>query len=368
MNSYQNFELEDFLGDEFFIEWVLKPKAEHIAFWESWLLQHPEKADIVQRSVLTIQSLAVKPGCGEFSDQDLATIIENFEEQTAYRPKASIGFFSYSNWKWVAAAAIVLVSLTLIFYSKYNSSDSLSVRTQGAHLSVEEDAVKSKKMVKVENRSQQSQLFVLSDGSVVILKPKSALSYHEEFHGPNREVFLSGEAFFDVKKNPASPFLVHTGNVITKVLGTSFTIRAYPGVNEFKVLVNTGKVRVFTMKPAPAAEAGINAVAGVTLMPDEQAMLLPNGSGFRKTVIAAVPMLSPQKAARVFAFKDTPLPQIIARLEEAYGVKIDYDRSKYADARITASLSELPLTDKIRAICTAIDASYVFSTEGIKIR
>jgi transmembrane sensor len=69
----------------------------------------------------------------------------------------------------------------------------------------------------------------LPDGTTVVLNKKSKLSYPVEFTGSTREVFLTGEAFFDVAHNPSKPFKVHTGVFVTKVLGTAFSIKAYPG-------------------------------------------------------------------------------------------------------------------------------------------
>lgn len=84
----------------------------------------------------------------------------------------------------------------------------------------------------------------LPDGSTVLLNKKSVLKYPSAFTGHSREVFLTGEGFFVIKHNPAQPFIVHTGQIRTTVLGTAFNIKALPGHQEITVTVTKGKVQV----------------------------------------------------------------------------------------------------------------------------
>lgn len=93
----------------------------------------------------------------------------------------------------------------------------------------------------VENKKQTIHL---PDGSTVTLNTNSTLNYPKEFTGNVREVVLSGEAFFDIKKNDHQSFKVITGDVTTTVLGTSFNIKAYKSESEIEVSVVTGKVNV----------------------------------------------------------------------------------------------------------------------------
>lgn len=86
---------------------------------------------------------------------------------------------------------------------------------------------------------------VLPDSSVAWLNAASHIRVPSAFHGSSREVFLDeGEAFFEVQKNPAKPFIVHTAGLDVRVLGTSFNVRAYQAAPEIKVTVSTGRVAV----------------------------------------------------------------------------------------------------------------------------
>jgi ferric-dicitrate binding protein FerR (iron transport regulator) len=75
----------------------------------------------------------------------------------------------------------------------------------------------------------------LEDGSEVQLNPNSTISYPEHFGQKTRTVYLKGEAFFSIKRNPAKPFVVHTGELVTEVLGTSFTIKSYENAKAIEV-------------------------------------------------------------------------------------------------------------------------------------
>lgn len=84
----------------------------------------------------------------------------------------------------------------------------------------------------------------LADGSVITLNSSTKLSYPRNFNLNKREVYLEGEAFFKVTHNPKKPFIVHSGTLNTQVLGTSFNIKAYKGMDEIRINVATGKVGV----------------------------------------------------------------------------------------------------------------------------
>lgn len=101
----------------------------------------------------------------------------------------------------------------------------------------------AKAVQKITQRGEMKYL-LLPDSTQVWLNVASTLDFPETFAAGKREVYLSGEAFFDVKHAADHPFLIHTGNVVTKVLGTSFNVKAYPGQPDVVVSVKRGKVEV----------------------------------------------------------------------------------------------------------------------------
>ena len=91
---------------------------------------------------------------------------------------------------------------------------------------------------------KEQQYLLLPDSTQVWLNAASSLEFPDRFEGNEREVYLTGEAFFDVKHADALPFLIHTKNVTTTVVGTAFNIKAYPDQKVIIVSVSRGKVKV----------------------------------------------------------------------------------------------------------------------------
>jgi ferric-dicitrate binding protein FerR (iron transport regulator) len=95
------------------------------------------------------------------------------------------------------------------------------------------------------SRVKENRLIQLPDGSTVIVSPGSKLNYPSSFEGlARREVYLDGQAYFDVKHNPLKPFIIYTGKLKTVVLGTAFEINAWSDESDIRVTVSRGKVKV----------------------------------------------------------------------------------------------------------------------------
>ncbi len=133
----------------------------------------------------------------------------------------------HSSYTWLKiAAAIALIATGSFFYL-----DKKPLEPQTAAVP---------KVIK-----QNAHRFItLPDGSTVILKGTSKLSYSGKLDGAKREVYLSGEGYFDVNHDAARPFIIHTGEIQTTVLGTAFDIKAIEGENKVLVTVTRGKVKV----------------------------------------------------------------------------------------------------------------------------
>ena len=103
----------------------------------------------------------------------------------------------------------------------------------------------------------------LPDGSVVWLNGTSQLEFNETFGQDNREIFLKGEAYFEVIKDPNKPFVIHTGEVTTEVLGTSFNLRSYQPEQDIELNVISGVVRFGSrnkIEVVPGAAASFNSI------------------------------------------------------------------------------------------------------------
>jgi len=133
-------------------------------------------------------------------------------------------------WKTFArVAAIIVFSAILSFY--FITDDPVGLITGNTTITA------------VADQGQPKDIF-LSDGSIVTLNERSTLSYPSQFDEGSRQVELKGEGYFDITHNASQPFIVNSGKVNVRVLGTAFNVNAKPDDQEIEVTVTRGKVQV----------------------------------------------------------------------------------------------------------------------------
>ncbi len=258
------------------------------------------------------------------------------------------------NLKWFAAAAAVLV-FGWFGYAQLIKEDTISYQK----------LVKNTKspwgdIYEKINLTQESMLVSLPDKSSIILQPQARISYSpSEFNIIKREVIVSGEAFFEVEKNAKAPFIVYANETITKVLGTSFMINALPNSTKTEVIVKTGKVAVFMQNDKDKVEKinGKN-LTGLVLVANEKVTINRKDFKIEKPLVVDKEKLTLDIQKQNFDFEDTQVIDIFEILQNAYHIKINYNKAKLSNCIITAHLSDEPLMEKIKLICIAIDAEY----------
>ncbi len=156
----------------------------------------------------------------------------------------------------------------------------------------------------------QTKVLLLSDGTQVRLNAGSSLFYPQRFSRlfSRRDVYLDGEAHFDVAKNSSQPFIVHVGNLKVQVLGTHFNVKAYPAEELVTTTLEQGKVKVYENKIA------------MTLLPNEQAVY--NRISGKMTKRSVNSGNYNQWMDGKLLFDQTPLKAIIADLQRRYNVSI----------------------------------------------
>lgn len=187
-------------------------------------------------------------------------------------------------------------------------------------------------------RATQGEMKItLRDGSTAILEKGAILTVEKSFPAATREVFLQGDAVFNVTKSKIHPFIVHAGLYETKVLGTIFKITQQN--DSFSVDLYEGKVQVTkTEKPTES----------FVIQPKETFSNL--GS---KNVATIAPTVKPEGHSKVttatILFTETTLNDVIRIVEETYGVKIQYPSSAAA-VKINVTTEEATAADLIRLI------------------
>jgi ferric-dicitrate binding protein FerR (iron transport regulator) len=216
----------------------------------------------------------------------------------------------------------------------------------------------------VVNRSSRNMLLKLGDGSVVILNPLARLKYPRNFLDKKREVWLSGEAFFEISKNAKRPFFVYSNELTVAVLGTSFSVRAGQKDNLYQVKVSTGKVAVCARKSNGEKTKDWQSVM---LDPNQQATFDRDKFLLKKKNLVE-PLLLSKKSTRIhFQFEKAPFSKVVAALQDAYGVNVIYNKAVMEGCLLTASLTDMRLEERLDLICKAIEAQYTIKGGEITI-
>jgi transmembrane sensor len=252
-----------------------------------------------------------------------AQVLSNIRETPVVTGKV----FPYR--RLVAAAAVLLLCGTAGWYF------------WGQEKKVEKTVVANKP------EKAKKRFIKLSDGSSVLLNEHSELKYPSAFHGDAREVYLSGEAYFDITANSRQPFIVHTGNVATTVLGTVFNIKALPGDKAVTVTVEQGKVKV----EADGKSMGV-------IGSNQQISVDQRGVKYEKNdTVNVLPVVNWVKEDLVF--NNVTYEEAAKVLMEQYGIRIVFRQPHLQQCRFTTSFkNQSSLEDILTVLCAFNQSAY----------
>ncbi len=213
-------------------------------------------------------------------------------------------------------------------------------------------------LIERENPAGQRSKILLPDSSVVYLGPASCLSYPETFDSNRRELSLEGEAFFEVRRDAKRPFIVRSGKVETRVLGTSFKIDSRD--RRVAVAVATGKVRVSSVEGAktntlaellPGAKLSYNELAGIMEKSETDTY-----------------ELTAWKEGKLL-FNNTALKDITGRLQNWYGAKILLQDEELSSYRLTLSVNgSQPLSHIMEIISSTANIKYIIEGQTVTLK
>jgi transmembrane sensor len=255
----------------------------------------------------------------------------------------------------VAASVICLLAITgaVIWIRQPHDSSRTQDVPKVANLLVRQDLDRV-------NQTDRSQTVYLVDGTRVVLQPGSGIRHAAFLQKDKREVYLEGNAYFDVAKDARRPFYVYSGDVVVRVLGTSFKVTTNKENGDITVLVTTGKVAV-TRRTAPLPQPLIlttNQIAFYKGHSRDLIQLKAEKKDLAADIIPTAPAIS-------FNFDETPVIDIFQTLENAYGIPFHFDKATFSNCVLTTSMGDESLEDKIRIICEAIGATYELKEDGV---
>ncbi|UZD22857.1 FecR domain-containing protein [Algoriphagus halophytocola] len=334
--KYRDFELEDFLNDEFFIQWVKNPGEETNHFWLKWIENNPDKRPLVQQAKEIITMVDYKERY-VLSDQAYMDLYEDIVEKSHQR-KSDGKQFQWSGWHKTAA-------ILLLVFSTVYGIDLLNKRNQP-----ETEIAKTISWLTVDNPAGQKYRFQLPDGTLVHLNASSKIEYPETFDENHRTIRMQGEAYFDVKKDASRPFIIEDEQNQIKVLGTSFNLK---NTGDFELALVEGKVEV--------ADASGDVI---TLMPNEMLIKEKNGK-VSKTGFNPLEVLGWRD--QYLIFKDDSFDEVIAKLENWFGVDIQTDLKVDSNWSYSGVYHNKPVNYVLDGISISSEFTYTINKNTVTI-
>jgi transmembrane sensor len=187
---------------------------------------------------------------------------------------------------------------------------------------------------------------ILNDGTLVWLHDKSQLTYYEKPNDGVRYAALTGEALFEVAKDPNRPFVITCGDINIKVLGTSFSLKTWSDSLELTVL--TGRVNLSSM----------NDKTGVTIEPNQKVVYT------RKGIWRKIPMKNSDVSTITahteynMQFTNTTLEEIAKKIETKFNVSVNMTDEQASKCRITADFTDHSLASTLQMISEVLHVTY----------
>ncbi|MFD1871975.1 FecR family protein [Hymenobacter bucti] len=342
--KYSHYSTEDFLADESFQAYALGSDPAAAQFWPQWLAQHPAQAADFQEAAALLEQLAGQrlPVSAQLQKDEAAKLRQRIREMAGARSQPVLRSGRRAQrvpYGWVAALLLVvglLVAGLGLWRRPATATYTHYTAPAGAPRPV-----------------------VLPDGSRVVLQANAKLTLATTWQpGRAREVWLQGDAYFDVahtaptalKAVALAPgnvkFTVHAGPLDIAVLGTQFTVFNHNTRPE--VVLNSGQI---------ALTAGRGPQKPLLLKPGELAV-------YNAATPAAPLSKRPVQAALYSAwtsgqldFTDTPVPEIIAALQDTYGIQISVHNPGLLRQKLTGSLPGNDLEGMLAALGKSLDVN-----------
>ncbi len=226
-------------------------------------------------------------------------------------------FSKVTKWLCRAAAILFIPLLGVVFYLLSNNNFQTN---KLADLTVD--------TLEVIAPTGSRTMVLLSEGTVVNLNYGSKIKYPRNFTGNTREITLSGEGYFDVSHNPDKPFIVKTGKLNVKVLGTEFNVLAYPDDDIIETTLVKGKVIIEkTISSNQTIQVG-------TMVPGQHVEYNINSDKITSSKGTVDKYIAWKDGKLVF--DNEPIADIAEKLERMYNVEIEVDEDvKYLTYTVT---------------------------------
>ncbi len=340
-NNYQDYLLEDFLGNKHFRDWVKYPNEQADEFWKSVQKQSPEKEEMIAQARLILLGFSIKEDSVSKEYIDLSwQKMQQKQKLSVHQKNPQRQFFSAPSvriYMRIAASLSLLAVVSVVFWYSYLRVEPIVYQT----------------------RYGQMQTIVLPDGSKVVLNANSRLEVYKKWKdSESREVNLTGEAFFEVAKKPATQqkFIVHTADLDIVVLGTSFNVSDRNA--KTKVVLKEGAVTLQLNTLREAKQEIVMQVGEMVEFSKKENKLIK-----RKVNTERYDSWKENK----LIFEDTPMYEIALLIQENYGLKVNFEDEALAKRKITGTIPSQNLQILLSSLETIFDVKIKRQDEQLTI-
>ncbi len=368
MKAYTEWNIEDFVYDESFNHYASKSNTEDIEKWEFIIKMNPEIKEITEKAVdvLTLLSTAKKTEISDITKEQ-----QRFEhrmllaEENELIPGGS-HLNGIRRWLSYAAAALVFISIGLagrfVLEGHYGAKPSIC------------------RMIVAKG---QKSIVVLPDSTVVSLNSESELSYSSDFGKENREVSLTGEAYFRVTHDAKHPFLVNARELKIKVYGTEFNIKCYKEDKTIETTLVKGSLSI-SKKSSKEIFLKPNQQYVYSEKAESESVIAVNKNEKKaETEKIKTTKLQPLEQRKVqivdpfpvtawkdqkLVFDDDSFSDVVIKLERWYDVKVIIESDKVKQYRYKGTFESETIEQALSALKFATPFNYTINKRTIYIR
>ncbi|WEK20008.1 MAG: DUF4974 domain-containing protein [Candidatus Pedobacter colombiensis] len=362
----ENFLVEDLVCSESFQQYCLGASLAEQLSWNEWIAQHPGRLEDIEYAKKIVCLLSLNQGSRIEQLKQLRSGIKQHEvfqrnlsfdnasgnDLSVVKPKRT-KLYKYIGG--VAAAVAILISF--YFIRNQSSIPRLPIDTEQQAMLVVNSGGAARKTV------------VLEDGTIITLARESSIKVLKRFNTDKRELWLNGEAFFDVKHDASRPFTVHTPFDEVRVLGTTFNVKAYPGSPAMETSLIKGSVQVNSKQYAGYS---------VILKPNQKLIstkvtdLVADNNPKSHFVVSSLKNRRPDQPPVELKWVKTrldidnqPLSVIVSKLQNWYGIEILITDDKVKDYRYSGIFENETLMKTLEAL--QLSYPFTFKMEQDKI-
>ncbi|VTR28174.1 FecR family protein [Sphingobacterium thalpophilum] len=323
--------LEELICNESFINYCLQARLEDMEYWKQWVEANPQHRQLVKDAKGLVELMQTGPSQTEIAEERVRL--------QAFIHKNDTPVHRLRNYRWIgyAAASLLFVSMAFLFLNRQSPLSENATQTE-----LISQLVPTGKYMNV----------LLSDSTKVKLGPTSIMRYPKNFNGDKRIVSLNGEGYFEVAHNAHKPFIIQTGELEIKVLGTSFNVYAFENDKLSKIALFTGKVEVS------------NGTKRLQLIPGQAIVYHKNKATFNVESFDAAK--EKENMAGVLHFEKATFSEIGKQLNRKYGIIVP-DRPDI-ELMYSGTIGHEPLEMVLEKLSMTTDYRFAIESNTLLVR